>query len=326
MLLRLFKNNRTGGILFLLVLGILIWFPLLSQDVNIPVYRDMPLYNLLLGNLNEFPVMSAILAFVLIAVMAIMLFRLNIRFFLIQERTFMPASFFLIISSASPAMHHISPILIGSFFLLLVLVSIFGAYNSEENSLSFFNAALLFALGTLFYGKLLWFIPLLWIILLTIRKPGWREFLFTPVALFITFLFLFTFYLMTGDLDKLGIIPESLRIEGTWPDLQLSWSVFIAYLFFLIIIASLFILQRYQVRKIYVRNFYQALFFTFIYSLAFFLLVSGFEIRSIYFMAIPLSYLLANYFHSKKNRFTGELMLALLLGLVVWVQWNYLFP
>jgi len=322
MLLRLFKNNRTGGILFIIFLTLALWLPSLNRTVELPVYRDMPFYNLVFGNLYLHPLLSGLLALAIMVIIAIMLVRLNIRFFLIEERSYMPATFFLLIASSDPAMHHVSPVLAGSLFFMIVLTMLFSAYNAEKNSLAFFNASLVLALGIMFYGKLIWFIPLFWIIVATIRQPAWRELNYPLLAIAILALFLFTWYLFIPDSPRhFRMISDSLRIEGSLQRISYSWMTFLSYLFFVILLASLFLLQRFHFRKIYVRNFYQALFFTFIYIVLVFVLVSGFDYKTLIPAAIPLSYLLSNYFHTRKNRITGEIMLWLFVVLALGSVW-----
>jgi len=325
MLLKLFKNNRAGGILFLLFLGLILWLPGLNRLEKIPQYQDMPFYNFLLGSLHLYPLLSQLLAFFLVALIAIMLYRLNVRFFLIQERSFMPASFYLLIVSAFPEMQHVSPILVGSFFLTIILFMLYSGYNLEKNSLHFFNLSLVFALGLMFYARLLWFVPFIWIVLLTIRQPGWRELVYPLLALLLLGLFLFTYnYVFAGESAQLALNFDYLRIDGSWEKLPLDRLVFLSYLFLLILLASMFILQRFQVRKIYVRNFYQSLFFSFIYTLAFFLFLSGHNYRCIFLLAIPVSYLLSNFFHTKRNRISSEIMLWLFVALIAWIHISHL--
>jgi len=325
MLLKLFKNNRVGGILFILIIGLGLWMPLFTRIREVPSYSDMPFYNLLFKNISLYPLLSQVLAFLIIAITAIMLFRLNIRFFLIQERSYMPATFFLLISSVFPEMHHISPQLIGSLFIMIMLAMLLAGYNAEKNALHFFNISVILVIGMMFYAKLIWFIPLYWIILLTIRQPGWREIIYPLVAVFLLFIFLFTWnvFFSTGS-EFLKGLNENLRIEGTWHSIPTAWMYFLGFVALLIILSSFFILQRFQVRKIYIRNFYQALFFTFVYALLFFLFISGRDYKTIFIAALPLSYLLANYFHMKRNRFTSELMLWILLFLIAWVQIDFI--
>ncbi len=324
MLLKLFKNNRAGGILFIFLLALLIWVPLLTKTNYQQGAVDMPLYNLFFGNIHLYPVLSSLLAFLIIVLISVILFRMNIRFFLIQERSYMPAAFFLLIASANPAMHYITPVLIGALFLMIILSMLFGAYNAERNSLKFFNISLVLVTGIFFYGKLIWFIPLYWIILATIRSATWRELSYPVVAVLVALLFMFTWNVLSDNPAAwLGPVTENMFARGTWPEIPLSWMVFLLYLFLLIIVSSLFILQRFQVRKIYVRNFYQALFFTFAYGLLFFLLVSGKDAGCIYLVTIPFSYLLSNYFHTKKRRFSSEVLLWIFLLLLAWIHLDF---
>ena len=137
-------------------------------------------------------------------------------------------------------MHHVSPILVGSFFLTIILFMLYSGYNLEKNSLHFFNLSLVFALGLMFYARLLWFVPFIWIVLLTIRQPGWRELVYPLLALLLLGLFLFTYnYVFAGESAQLALNFDYLRIDGSWEKLPLDRLVFLSYLFLLILLASM---------------------------------------------------------------------------------------
>ena len=321
-LLRLFKNNRTGGIVLLVLLAILTSLISLIHPQPPLEWQGMPLYDLIFGELYRFPRLSVSISILFHLLIALVLIRLNTRFSLIEERTYMPALFYLIISTVFPSTHTVNPLQIGGLFYLLSFIQILNAHEDRPDTYRVFNAFLLFFLGTLFYAKLIWFLPVLWLVLFTVRPATFRELMYSIVAACFTGVSLFVYYWVFRDAGWMfpELLRNQLQFTGSWEVMPVSNYVFIAYIFLLVIIASISILKRYQVKKIIIRNIYRVLLYMFLFSFVFYFLLSRYEQATIIFTAIPLSFLLANYFHQKRYRVIREILIWALLGLAVLVQ------
>ncbi len=78
--------------------------------------------------------------------------------------------------------------------------------------------------------------------------------------------------------------------------------------------------KRFQTSKTMTQNIYQALFYMFLAGIIFFVLIARFDPTTLVFIAMPLSYILTNFFHRKDEHWSHELALWVLLGLLVFVQ------
>jgi hypothetical protein len=58
----------------------------------------------------------------------------------------------------------------------------------------------------------------------------------------------------------------------------------------------------------------------FVAGLLFFLFIVRFDTTTLLFISFPVSFILSNYFHRKKNHWTHELALWVMVGLLVYVQ------
>ena len=321
-LLRLFKNNRTGGIVLLVLLAILTSLISFIHPQPTQEWQGMPMYELIFGELYRFPGLSVCIAILFHLLIALILIRLNTRFSLIEERTYMPALFYLIIATVFPSTHAVNPLQIGGLFYLLSFIQIVNAHDDRPDTYRVFNAFLLFFLGTFFYAKLIWFLPILWVVLFSVRPATGREWLYSIVAGCFAMISLFVYYWVFRDAGWMfpELLRNQLQFTGSWEGMPVSNYVFIAYIFLMVIIASISILKRYQVKKIIIRNIYRVLLYMFLFSFVFYFLLSRYEKASIYFTAIPLSFLLANYFHQKRYLVIREILIWILLGLAVMVQ------
>lgn len=322
LLLRLFKNNRVGGIVFVILLAILSYFVSFLSPTGQVDEQGMPMYNLIFGQIDHIRVLNYILALAIHLLICLVLVRMNLRFTLIDERTFMPALFYLIIVNAFPSLHQVNPMLVGALFYLLSFIMILNAHDEGPDSLKIFNAFLVLFAGVLFYAKLIWFLPVLWLVLLTIRAVTPRELIFPMVAgIFVGLLTFTTFWIILDDLDGLAeLLRSQLSFGGHLQPVRISIYLFMGFLLLLVIIASGFIITRFQARKIIIRNIYQVLFFMFLFSIIFFFLISGYRTGTIYYMAIPVTYLFTNYFQHGGSAFLKEIFIWILMGLMIYVQ------
>ena len=145
----------------------------------------------------------------------------------------MPALFFVLFAAALPETRQVSPALVGSVFYLLCFAILFDINDKAPDTFSVFTAGIVLALGSMFYLKLIWFLPLIWISLGTLRSVTWRELLYPVIAYLLMGLFLFTWY--WGVLDQgyrfLELLGKNLAFEGSYEHLFQSnhFSVLIYY-------------------------------------------------------------------------------------------------
>ena len=164
MLLRLLKNNRLPGILFL---GFLISLTWLRSFIALPEAGEviaMPFYQLAFGFVETKKVASLIISIFVYILIMFLIIRLNILHFLLDERSYMPAAFFLLISASWPPALQLNPVLVSSPFLVMALLMLIRGEEHRAEPLALFNATLILALGSLFYLKI--YICILNIILL----------------------------------------------------------------------------------------------------------------------------------------------------------------
>lgn len=322
MLLQLLKNNRTPGIIFIFVLMVLLWLKLILHPVAPPSMVSMPLYDLLFSFLQNSNTALVIVSMLFHAIMLVILVRLNVIHYMLEERSYMPATFFLLISATFPEALLLNPILISSIFLILALMTLIRGDEHRADPMALFSSALLICAGSLFYMKLIWFIPFLWITTIIIRPLQWRGIVKPLLVIIMMALFYFTFYwVLKDDLSLLPeLVKENLSVHGKRPTLTLPESILTGYLLIIIFITSFYMLNRFQAKKIIIRKIYQVLFSLFIYGMLFYLLLSGFQTAVLSLIAIPLAYLFANYFHRRRNHWAHEVLLWVWLLLIAYSQ------
>jgi hypothetical protein len=320
--LRIFKNNRAGGVLGVIILAIalfLISFLRPEQPVD---FSDMPFYRLIFGAIHTVPVLNRIITLILMLFICLMLVRITFRYVLLEHRSYMPGFFFLLFSAALPSSHQVSPALVGSLFYIICFAMLFRVHEKEPRPYTVFNASMVLALGSMFYMKLIWFIPLIWVSIGTLRPVTLRELIYPVVAFLILGLFLFTWYWGVQDnAEKLAaLLRENLAFNKSLRPYHFSVYLYYGFFILLVIIASAYMVRRFPTRKTSVQNIFQVLFYIFIAALLFFVLVARFAPAALVYVAFPVSLLMADYFHRRRNPWLHELAMWILVSLVVYVQ------
>jgi len=327
-LLNFFKNDRIAGIAGLFFLTLAIFLKAFIQGgaegtgSEIIAYSGMPFYRLIFGAIHNTPVLNRIVTLLVLVLISYMLIRIAVRYMLLQFRSLMPAMFFILFSMVLPGTQQVSPALIGSIFFFLSFAILFDTHDKAPDTYIIFNASVVLVIGSMFYLKLIWFIPLVWAGLLSMRTVSWRELFYPVFATLLLGLFLITWYWgIKDDMNGLGtLLRDNLAFEGSFRSYHLSTYFYYGFFVVLIGFASVYMANRFQTRKTMTQNIYQVLFFMFVSGLIFFLLIAKFDPGTLVFMAMPVSYILTNLFHQNKNHWSHEAAMWILLGLLLFVQ------
>lgn len=326
--LRLFKDSRLKGTISMFLLLVAIFIPSFISDFSsggpseLTAHTGMPFYNLIFGAIHMVPVLNHLLALLLILLISYMLIHIGVRDQLLQQRSLMPAIFFILFAASLPAARELSPALIGSIFYLLCFIILFEVHDKKPDTLSIFSASLLLVLGSMFYLKLIWFIPLIWISLWTMRQVTWREPFYPVAAYLLLAIFLFTWFwgIRDNGAGFIALISDNMSFKGGFQPYHFSVYILYVYKLLLVAIASIYMINRFQSMKTTVQNIYQVMFYMFLAGFAFYVFITSFDPTILVFIAFPVTFILSNYFHRKKSPWIHELVLWILVGLVVYVQ------
>ncbi|MFC2090543.1 hypothetical protein ACFLT1_07165 [Bacteroidota bacterium] len=324
MLSRILKNNSLSGVFILFCLAILLWFNLFFQKEAVNIVSGMPLFELFYSIVKNNSIALTIVSLAYIGFTGVMLNRLNFVHYLLEERSFMPAAFFFMLSASLLPTQSINPVFLCSPFIIISLVLLTRGDEHQADPMAIFKAGLIIGAGSFFYLKIIWFLPILWITAAIIRPISWRGILKPILILALLALFYFTYYwVLKDDLKSLTeLLAQNLSFSNSFPGFDTKEWILSAYLTVLIIISSFYLLNSFQGKKIIIRKLYLVFFFLFLYSILFYVLISGFKTEALSISFIPLSYLFANYFNQKKRSWIREFLLWIWLLLLAYSKLN----
>jgi hypothetical protein len=322
MLLKLFKGNQPALIIIIPVLTGLLWIKSFIAPTDLILnyeLHEMPFWHIIDTRTSSLEIIRKIIALILLIINALWLTRINTKFILINARTYMPALFFGFICSSLVFLQDLNPALFAVSFLVPAIEKMFDAYKEEKLSYKFFEAALLVSLGSLFYARAALFMLVIWTALSVLRTPNWREWTLSVTGFILPYIFLILILYLTGRNipDYFSKIASNFRITRGVDFLNLYNIIFLAYVLFLIGISSFQMIRIYQGLKIYARIYYRIFFWMFILTLIIIFVFCNHSAEFIYFLAIPVSYILSFYFHSLKLNWLGEILFTSFIGLLI---------
>jgi hypothetical protein len=276
----------------------------------------MPLYQLVSSMLEGQEFLSKIIALSLLVINALLLSRLNMKFIVLKSRTYLPAFIFLLVVSSYLPLQQLNPAVFASLCLLFAIEAILGTFKREGLAYEYFLASFLVSMGSLFYARGVFLMLIIWIGLSLFRNIRWREWIFTIMGFLIPYLFLFSWYYMTGQ----ELYPRWQEMTMNFlPDHDFShfsryYILFYAYLALLILLASRKMISSYQGQKIYVRKFYRLNFWIFAVTLIIYFSLYSRSVEMFYFSGFAIAYILSFYFFNMRSKLNGEIMFGLLFA------------
>jgi hypothetical protein len=317
MLLRFVRSTGTQIILFIVFVGMLLWLPLFLKgepESVLPALPQMPLFRLLSVWITGLHGGSVVLAFLIVMVQAFWLVRLNTVFILINNRTYLPALFFVLITAALPSNQSLQPVMLGGFFLIFAFGKILESYQSKKLAHEIFQAAFFLALGSLLYAPLLLFMLVIWIGLIILRPFHWREWLFSILGFATPLFFAFSYYYLVfnNGAEIFNDYWTFFQVKTPAFVFSLSNLLIIGYLFLILLISSLMMVRSSQNLKILPRKAFLLMFWIFVVMVVIYLLIPQVSADMIYLSALPLSFLFGQYFSDVKAERWANLLLFLL--------------
>ena len=329
--MQLFYKTITGdrfiSAIIVILIAVWIWMPaFLSPEISIVsrLEDQMPLYRLLTMALDGNELLPKLVAFGLMLFGSFLLVRINAKFVLVQQKTFLPALFFILIASHSPDLLQWNPVLPATLFVILVLEIIFRSYSDEPNTYRFFNAGILLGLGSLFYAPLIYLLAFIWIACNLQRPFYWREYIFPILGFMVPYIFVLA-YLFFGDKnipEFLVTVKSNFIFEFRFPQYHWTYWILAIYLGLLVLISGGYLLKVFQFRKKYIRDYFKALIWLLFINLLVFMFLSGFDTGINYLLAISVSFIFTNYFINARKSIGNKVLLYLLLGYVVFLALN----
>jgi hypothetical protein len=326
MLLRIFKGTSPGVIFLIIITLFSIWVSgLLNQRLHprfIYETDPMPLYALLKIIIHNSHVMGVIISFLMVCFVSFMVVNFNTRGFFINERTFLPAFFYILLGGLFPDQQLLNPVLPASIFLMLAIIRIMDGYHITGTAYNYFDAGILISMGSLFYANLIWFGFLLLIGIALMRTGNLKEILISIAGLLTPYLITFgVYYVIGNDVGSLmKLFGDNITVKTSYYPFSRLTILALIYIFALIVVSVVQLMKTMNTKKIKSRKTFSLFIWTFLISMTIYILVPSVSVEMIWLGGIPLSYFLAHYFIQSRKKVLPEVLFSLLIVFIVLIQ------
>lgn len=323
MLSRLFRGTGPGVILMTALALAGFWLTAFI-DPKLPgqaLYdtHPMPLYGLLKLIIGSRPLAGVIFSFALMTVMLFLITYFNTSVFFINERTFLPALFFIVICALFPECRLLNPVLPAAFFLILAMMKIMDTYRKPGTAFNFFDAGIMISIGSLFYMNLIWFGLLVITGIVLLRTGDIKEWAVSILGLITPYILIIGLWYVLGKDLGAYLSDIELNMFGRMPEHDFSrLTVIVLIVWAVVFIAALsFLFMRLSSKKIKSRKTFFLILWALLISLALYFILPSVSVDMIYLAAIPACYIMAHYFVFVKKKLVPEIMFSGFLLLVL---------
>lgn len=328
MLLKLFKTNHPIVIFLIPLLGILLWVPSLfgvkGSIEFISLQQTTLLYQVCFSFLAKVPQLSIWLAWLFIVLQSFILIRLNFKYIFIENKTYLPAVMFVLVSSVLLPFQKLHPALIADFFVLAAMDKAL-VFDKERNQIKrYFESGFLLGLASLFYPNSYLLLLFVGFSLIILHNSTWREWVGTIIG-FVTPLVFYFAILFLLNIHNQGF--ENLKMIVTQPSGLLSirfWMVIpFGVLGFVLLIAMLWSLRFVGIKKISSRKYFTLFFWFFTLSLLTIMFHPFVGFEFIYFLAVPAAILFSIFFAESRHSWFEELTFSLTFLSIFVIIWMF---
>jgi hypothetical protein len=300
MLLRLFKGTGPGVIFLIIVTLLSVWFSAFFK-------------------LRGFSLAS-------VSLMSFLIVNLNTTLFFINERTFLPAFIYILISGLFPQYQLLNPAIFSALFLMLAIRRIMDAYRVQGTAYSFFDAGILIGTGSLFYANLIWFGILVIIGIALLRTGNIKEILISVIGLLTPYILTFGIYYVLGkDLKDLrSILEYNLFGKQTVFEFTRLTIVAVIYLGLITLMSIVYLLVRMNTKKIQSRKTFSLFIWGFLIALGVYFILPSVSVEIVWLAGIPVSYFLTHYFVFSRKKVVPEILFSVFFVLILLIQILYL--
>ncbi|MEA1886375.1 MAG: hypothetical protein U9N72_04105 [Bacteroidota bacterium] len=325
MLLRIYRGVGPGTIMVIVISLVLVWLQALLHPVEPSLYHHVnpaPLYSLILALFKGKALAGIIFSMVMVLLTAIYLVNFNTRLFFINERTFLPASLYVLLSGYIYSNQVLNPVLPASILLLLSINRIIVSYRKPGIAYNLFDASLLIGIAALIYTNIVWFYLLIIIGIGLFRSVNLREILISLVGLITPFIILYSLYYFMGrDITWLnhffiGSIITDVR-DFYWSPEFIIISSINAFIF---IVALLHLWSVFNTKKVRSRKIFSLFTWMLIITVLIYLIIPSASVEMMYVFLIPLVYFLTHYLVMMRNKKIANYLFAIIFLSVLFMQ------
>ncbi|NOU60564.1 DUF6427 family protein [Marinifilum caeruleilacunae] len=315
MLLKTLKGRHYLLLFLVPVFLLLLWIEAFISPVSLTGEQNqMPLYSMLQSLTQGSIIALNIVGGILLILLSLLVVRLNEKYIFIRQRTDLPAFIFALIATGTVSLYGMHPALLASFLLFFAIDSIFAIYHGSRTLAKSFEVGLFIGLASISYLFSAVFILWFWIGLAFLGYFRAREILAGLVGFLLPIFITASWFYLNDDL---GVFLQSINalidfeFKAEYSLFQkVYWGILAAF----VLLASAFMANVVEEKKISSRKYFMILFVFFITTIGSFFVFSGTGTELYFLLLIPVTFIISHYFVLSRYSWIGEVLFAIFVG------------
>ncbi|MCY1721817.1 DUF6427 family protein [Prolixibacteraceae bacterium Z1-6] len=325
MILKRIKTNSGLNLFLIPVAALVFWI----KNLVHPGIYDFSAYdsgNILFSPIfrliGAHPFVHVLVSMLLVVALGFLMQLVNDRYSFIRIRSKLPSVLFVIIMGGFVDLHTLHPVYFGALFVLFAIDRLFGMFEKSRPYSIVFDVGFLISVASLFYFNLVLLFPaFLFSIAVLSREKKWREFVIYIFGFLLPFVFALSYAFWTDNLlESIDMFASNIINPVNHLAANYTLQAYLGVLVFFTVVGSIDILNQYDKKKISSRKYFSAFFWIFLFSLISFIFIPAASQEMLVITAIPVTFLIANFFVFMKKKFWGELLFTLLVASVIFMQ------
>lgn len=313
--IRLARQQSPIAIPIIIGLGILLWLPgfFVTQFSTSEV--RMPIWAVLEKFICSVPVLSRIIALLLLFGEAFLLNFIIHKHQLLSRKSWLPALMVVILGSCTPELLQLTPELVALLMLLPAVFILLQTYRLETAYSHVFNAGVLIALASLVYLPAIAFLIFAFVALIIFRPFIWREWLILFFGFLLPYVYISAwFYWKDGLVEFYQThIFQPILNRNFFLKLPAINYALTAILGLLLLAAMGRFIAGSGTATLKTKKGVSLMLWFLFTSVITMLLAQNFDVMVFLFAMPPLAFFTANYFLQAQRIWIAELLFALLL-------------
>lgn len=266
-----------------------------------------------INNLDKF--WLAMIGFVVVLGVAYMIFFINEKFKLLYQTTTLPSVIYVLLTSGIMVNLGFDYLLVSVFIVAIAIERLQMAINDIKSNHALFDFGMLITLSVAIYPKFIFLIAWALCVLFFSGRSTLKDIMALLLGLLTPMLFILFYYFWTNRLPQLyEIFVNNLMVGERIHQLPSIEIVRLGMLLFLLLVALYNLSLKYSVLIVSHRRGILALVSMLIFLSATLFIVPGNYYDFMYMIALPLSFIYAQYFLTQRIVIIGNLMFFVLLS------------
>ncbi|MBP6230769.1 MAG: hypothetical protein KA397_03830 [Paludibacteraceae bacterium] len=262
------------------------------------------------------------IAFLLVVLIAVVTFFANNKYFFIKKKSALLILFMVLLMGLSDPSHNLNPGIIGLVFLLIAFIRFLSMQGKQYSGSQAFDIGLYIAIGSMFYTRMLFFMPIFYIGFYMYQQLHLKNILATFFGTSFPYILVGTISFLIGDFNNF-LYRLHFSLPET-PYVKIGHLIYFGLLGLVALLAFMQFIGNFNNEKIKTRNTIGFIYLLLAASIASALFSPHIFLFEIPFISFFLSMLFAHFFATNTSKFARILFYVFWIVAIIWFLMSFI--